>query len=134
MGVKAPITNKVLESYFTQVKYCYIGISQEELTGNSENNDFLVGPFFGGIVGNGHTTRSNVALFLGIGDVATVVLTPFSNPRINEGSMMCEIIGAEGWQTHEKTTSEGKLSPDLRTGILKVYLYGLGYSEIGRMF
>jgi hypothetical protein len=54
----------------------------KKLTRNSENDDFLVGPLFGGIVCYGQPTRGDVALLLGVGNVAVAILAQFRNIKI----------------------------------------------------
>lgn len=70
-------------------------------TGQSEENDLLVGKLLGGIVVDGDTTRLNLLGFLGPGDV--------TESGVNWGVM---VFGLRG--THENLTSAGKASPTLK--------------------
>lgn len=56
----------------------------KKLTWNSEKHDFLVGPLLGGIVGNGQTARGDVALLLGVGDVAIAGSAKLCNSATRE--------------------------------------------------
>lgn len=98
-------------------------------TRKGEEDDLLVGPLLGGVVVDGDTTGSDVALLLSPGDVA-VMERPSASCRERPVSdrRMAGRIGEDktrGRDTYEKTTSLGNWSPGLRGAILIEEFRGL---------
>jgi hypothetical protein len=78
-------------------------------TGQSEEDNLLVGELLGSVVGDGDTARGDLAGLLGPGDVAV-------NISIDRALRALRALK----ETHENLTSSGKASPALKPLVILV--------------